>query len=333
MQLNFDITKQEDVIQLNNYFLDEILKIKQTELQIDTLDTKISKYNNQLNNVGEKLFNENTTEYINKLSEKQIAALQKRYTELNNVRDVLCKQVDELEKIQIKQCNFWLDNVKKFLVLWDKYKADTIPNEMLDFMKRVCKLGLPLYYSNDITKFKGFIELSDDELRKQIVFLFSNNDFLIMRQATSMLTSLDINIEHRYFRNALSCLYNHNYYSCACSMFPLIENVITQTQIFTDTRHRCQFTNGITKYFNNTDYKFFKVAWTNLCSLIDEIYKEFSRKKMSENLHINRHQLEHGNFEQDINLEKCLSLILLYMCLLDNTSIMSLQHLIDEMEK
>ena len=331
MEMVFNLEKSEDIIRLSEYFIGEICKIKQTDAELDRLEAIKDKARDAFTKIGDKLFVGDTATYKDCLSDKEVCRLQKQYTKNFLLYDSTFKQVGEILKAASDACNKLIADLKMFLVAWDNFKAETISSEMIEFMRRSCALGFPLYQSSDIHALKGFAALNDEKLVESFVALLIGNDFLTLRNAVAGYTSLNFEPEHIYFKCALDCLYNGNFYSCACSMFPLIENLLVRTQFFTNTEKRHLFAKGISDYFEKNNHRFYKEAWQNLNLLIENIYNRFDRKQSSQSHFINRHQIEHGDFARDVTVVDCLTLILLYMSLSESVTLMAVEHYTAEM--
>lgn len=240
--------------------------------------------------------------------------------------------IDKSNPNYIQETNRLLDIVENFLCLSDKYKYENSSKSILCFLSELSNLGLPLYYVFDINKIEELLNIDVKDVYNGFLQTCIDNNFILLRNIVSQFISLKNDFkEFEYFDNALCCLYQNNYYSCVCSMFPLIENIIIKTSYYSKAKIRKDFIKAIDNYFNENNFLFYKEAWGNLKKIIVNMYTQYDRTKPIFEKYINRNAIEHGEFYKEINIEDCIQLIFLYINISEILSIMSIKHVRDKL--
>jgi len=224
---------------------------------------------------------------------------------------------------------------RAFAKSMDSYKNDNASVEIKKFLLRLSNLGIPFYHTEDFSSLELLANNygnADDGVLLQITQLgVSDNNYEVFINSANKIKG---SIEGQYFFDAINCLIEKKYYSCVCSMFPLIENSLMKTQLFSSTENISHFKKAINSFFTTNKYPFYEDAWKNLDTLVHAIFLTHSdRNKSKKFKFINRNQLLHGDFSRKITAIDCIQLILLYMSVTECLPIMTLTHFINTIEK
>lgn len=140
---------------------------------------------------------------------------------------------------------------------------------------------------------------------------------------------------NRYYKQAINCYKNTNYYSCVVSLFPIIESYHQAINNF-DKDEFYRVTQNLDKVSNkikNVNQPF--VSKINYyVKLVDQFndlaknhYFNNSTKRMNEPKIINRNRIMHGLFSREVSKEDCLQLF----CVISN--LVDIKELIDANDK
>ena len=111
-------------------------------------------------------------------------------------------------------------------------------------------------------------------------------------------------------QEALNCIINGIYQSCARTMFSLLENEHTNASNLIKQSTGFERSNEINKYVEEMGSDYYKKVWRKL----NKYYKKLNcnTEKMDKET-INRNDLAHGTYKHIATKEDCIKLILLYL--------------------
>ena len=158
-------------------------------------------------------------------------------------------------------------------------------------------------------------------IEQAYIDLFNNNfdDFF------SFVIGDDLKI-NKYYRQAISNYKNQNYFSCAASLFPIIEFMhqtvtkFNKDDYYQIKKHLNDFSNEIDniKKIYTVKITYFSDIVEQINDLIKNHYFKKSVSRKYEPLIINRNRLMHGLFTRDISQKDCLQLF----CVISNMNLL-----------
>ena len=180
-------------------------------------------------------------------------------------------------------------------------------------MDSLAERGIFLYYQQ--TPDAPIEGLSIDDAEKLILNdLSSNNFYMLCHMLSQILTTNSLNPLQENKRldlqEALNCIINGIYQSCARTMFSLLENEHTNASNLIKQSTGFERSNEINKYVEEMGSDYYKKVWRKL----NKYYKKLNcnTEKMDKET-INRNDLAHGTYKHIATKEDCIKLILLYL--------------------
>lgn len=180
-------------------------------------------------------------------------------------------------------------------------------------MDSLAERGIFLYYQQ--TPDAPIEGLSIDDAEKLILNDLSiNNFYMLCHMLSQILTTNSLNPLQENKRldlqEALNCIINGIYQSCARTMFSLLENEHTNASNLIKQSTGFERSNEINKYVEEMGSDYYKKVWRKL----NKYYKKLNcnTEKMDKET-INRNDLAHGTYKHIATKEDCIKLILLYL--------------------
>ena len=183
----------------------------------------------------------------------------------------------------------------------------------LHLMDELSERGWFIYYLQ--TPDIQFPNESIEDSEKFLYSLFSTNNCSYLHFLFKDL--LKINTLNDIRRNkisdlkeALACISNGAYQSCARTMFTLLENEHVNASSLIKRSHGLERSNEISKYVKDMGSTYYSKVW----SKINRYYKLLNcdTDKMDDS-RINRHDLAHGTYKHIATKEDCIKLFLLFI--------------------
>ena len=230
--------------------------------------------------------------------------------------------VDSMTEMWKYQYEYYKELIKYLNKMDEDYKtlfSDDYKRKIFDLAKN----GLFLFFEQT----PDMEDVLCDDVNKNLEFVFNHiaiDDFGPLRQMLSMIfTDEDPDdflrtIKTRELKEAVACLINGCYGSCARTMLALIENEHTNASSINRDFFEDRITKGkdrsveISKQLGDTNITYLSECW----ELMDAFYKEITlNSNKKSNRFINRNEVVHGVYWNAIlpDRNSCIGLVLFYL--------------------
>ena len=207
------------------------------------------------------------------------------------------------------------------------------PDYQKEEMKKIGWI-FPIYYINKRINATGGFPISTEEL--YIKNFNRNFDYLFDFNIGEKNSRID-----RYYHQAIYNYKNHCYYSCAVSLFPIIESY---HQFINDFKEDCFYRikdnlNCVSEKMNsvkqiyNIQIEYYKNLIKQFNELAKDHYFNVSLDRNNEPLIINRNRIMHGLFTREISQKDCLQLFCVISNMIVIKNIFDANDRMDEIEK
>ncbi len=229
-----------------------------------------------------------------------------KYPEFAKINDILKKR-DEIKYKYFKQ-------LCSYILLINQDRKTLFSEKYISKMRNLAQLGYILYFY--MMPDKILENTLDENLEKYIIDIYSKNNFEILKFNLSEIFSIktfDSQLQ-KYkiedLKEAIFCLENGCYNSCARTLFALIDNEYLKMSETDEKAKRNTRTNQINKFIEKLNMHYYDEWW----SKIKEFYELCNVNTNIQNKgNINRHDLAHGVYNKKATKEDCIKLILLFI--------------------
>lgn len=258
------------------------------------------------------LYLNDQTQYKSKLEE-----INKKYPQFNS-----SEFKNAMNDMWVKQTEYYKELVNYLNVMDNDYKtlfSDSYKNKIFDMAKN----GLFVFYEQTPDLEDFLVDDTDKNIRLVLDYLAIDNFGPLLQMLSAIFAEEDPNdflrtIKTRELKEAVACLINNCYGSCARTMLALIENEHNNASNINRDFFSDRITKGadrsieISEQLGQINIAYFSECW----KLMDDFYREItlnSNKKSKR--FINRNEVVHGVYWDAIlpNRDSCTELILFYI--------------------
>ena len=229
-----------------------------------------------------------------------------KYPEFAKINDILKKR-DEIKYKYFKQ-------LSSYILLINQDRKTLFSEKYMSKMRKLADLGYILYFytmPDEVLK-----NTLDENLEKYITEIYSQNNFQTLKLNFSEILDTKIFDSELQkdkigdLKEAISCLENYSYNSCARTLFALIDNEYMKMSETNEKTKRNTRTNQINKFIEKLNMQYYDEWWDKIKAFY-ELCNVNTYIQNKEN--INRHDLAHGVYNKIATKEDCIKLILLFI--------------------